>query len=231
MKAPIYKRKYDYDKKLLPNAHVARLEEGVTDIDGAVKKTGLTIGYPGWNLLYYTVLCSLREDRFNLLLETGTNWGFSAIMMAQALKDSGYAGKLHTVELKEENAALARDNIKAAGVADLVDSAVGDSLTYLKEFVKRPETVVFAFLDGCHDEEHLVEEFTLLHPRLDHKSTVFFDNTYLIQETPGNRRVNGALKRIKASFGGNLVNFENSSWFTPGQAIWQADPFREDWNY
>lgn len=58
----------------------------------------------------------------------------------------------------------------------------------------------------------------------------FFDNTYKIADKGEDQRVNGALKIIKNKYGGNLVNFENASWFTPGQAVWQKSPFVEDWD-
>ena len=86
------------------------------------------------------------------------------------------------------------------------------------------------FLDGCHEEEHAYQEFSLIHPRLDHKSIVFMDNTYRIAEEGEDQRVNGALRRIMKDYGGNLVNFANTSWITPGQAIWQMDPFKDDWS-
>jgi len=36
--------------------------------------------------------------------------------------------------------------------------------------------------------------------------------------------VNGFLKLLQARHGGNLINLEFVSWFTPGLAIWQRTP-------
>ena len=56
-------RIYNYRKTLLPNEYLASLEEGVTEIESAKEKTGLSVGYPGWNLLYYSLLCGLDRER------------------------------------------------------------------------------------------------------------------------------------------------------------------------
>lgn len=50
---------------------------------------------------------------------------------------------------------------------------------------------------------------------------VMFDNTYEISEPGEDPRVNGALKEIQATYGGNLINMEFVSWYTPGLALWQ----------
>jgi len=221
MKTPIFCRIFDYRKTLLPNEYLASLEEGVSDIEQAKVRTGLSVGYPGWTLLYYSVLCGLDRTGGNIIVETGTNIGCSTIMLAQALKDSGYDGHVHTVELLEENYRAAVENIEKAGLSRYVSLNCGNSTDFLKEFTKNVTSIRFAFLDGAHEQDHVVEEFELIYPLLTDKSMVFFDNTYQIAEEGEDQRVHGALKIIKSRFGGNLINFENTSWFTPGQAIWQ----------
>ena len=56
MKPPIFHRMFDYDRRLLPNAHLAALEVGVTTIEQAREQTGATIGYPGWGLIFHVLL-------------------------------------------------------------------------------------------------------------------------------------------------------------------------------
>jgi len=75
MKQPQFYRKFKYNKALLPNAYLAGLEEGVQTIDEARKKTGLSIGYPGWGVIYYILLSHLDPICHNNIVETGTNWG------------------------------------------------------------------------------------------------------------------------------------------------------------
>lgn len=87
MNEPKFYRRFDYDRKLLPNQFLSRLEQDVHDLEQAKTKTGYSVGYPGWNLLYYCLYSSLRKDAFNLIIETGSNWGCSTIILGQGLID------------------------------------------------------------------------------------------------------------------------------------------------
>jgi predicted O-methyltransferase YrrM len=223
MKAPIFYRWTDYDLSLLPSAYLRELERGATGMEDWTKRTGYSPGYPAWNLVYYMMLCTLKPDRFNLIVETGTNIGCSAIMIAQALRDSKRPGLLRTVELDAANYAKAQHNVSAAGVSDLVQLYHGDSLATLPAMIDGPLQV--AFLDGHHFEEHVIKEFEIVFPHLPPDGLVIFDNTYQIADAGEDQRVNGAVQRIRQRFGGNLINFPIASWYTPGVAIWQKEPF------
>lgn len=229
MKPPKYHRIFNYRKSLLPNDYLSTLEKDTHDIEDAMKKTGLSIGYPGWNLIYYAAMSNLDTQGENIILETGTNFGCSTIMLAQALKDSGQKGHVYSVELDNSNYNKARDNISNAGLSEFVSLYCEDSIDFIKDFVKKVTNIRIAFLDGCHDKDHVVNEFELTYPKLSDESMVFFDNTYKIADEGEDQRVNGALKIIKDRVGGNLLNFENVSWYTPGIAIWQKDGLRKDW--
>lgn len=227
---PKYYRQFDYDRALLPNRHVAEMEQDVRDLETARGRTGLTIGYPGWNLLYYALLCSLDREAENIILETGTNLGFSTIMMAQALVDSGLPGHVHTVEIDPANVAKAAANVQSARVAERVTLHCGDAKEFLRRFVPElPHPIRFAFLDGSHRQEDVLCEFAAVHARLAPAGIVMFDNTCR-RGQPGEAEqwVHGALHAILARYGGHLVNFPNVSWCTPGQALWQPKPFCED---
>jgi predicted O-methyltransferase YrrM len=226
---PLSRRIFKYRKSLLPNAYLASLEKGVKNVDEAMSRTGFTIGYPGWNLLYYSVLSNMQDSGDNLVIETGANVGCSTIILAQALKDSGLHGHVYSVEIEKANYLKAKNNIEKAGLAEFVSLACGDSIDFLNSLLKEINVIRFAFLDGCHDEGHVIKEFDLIYPKLANESMVFFDNTYKIADEGEDQRVNGALRRIKAKYGGNLINFEYTSWFTPGQALWQKNAFAKDW--
>ena len=71
-------------------------------------------------------------------------------------------------------------------------------------------------------------EFETILPKLSPTSIVMFDNTYKIAEHHEDQRVNGALKTIVSRHGGNVINLESVSWYTPGVALWQQTPFPED---
>ena len=117
---------YGYNLNLLPNPQLAVLEKGVTHIDEERKKSGASIGYPGWGLIYHLLLSHLDRKRSEVILETGTNWSCTTIVLAQALIDAGCAGHVITFELEPDNVQRAKDNLAAAGVADRVELLIGD---------------------------------------------------------------------------------------------------------
>jgi hypothetical protein len=207
-----FRRRYDYDRRLLPNPHIASIESG------GMETEGMTIGYPAWNLLYYTLYCSLPAELDDVVvLETGTNLGASTIVMAQALEDAGIDALVRTVDLNPEYISTARKNVADAGLSDRVEFHVEDSLAFLSRVLAEVEHVDFVFLDDLHKYEHLVQEIRMLHPKLvKRRGKIYFDNT----THPG---VSSALRFIRRELGGNVVEFEACSWSPPGNAVWQPD--------
>lgn len=224
MRDPVYYRRFDYDKSLLPNAHLASLEEGVTTIEEARERTGMTIGYPGWGLLYNLLLCHLKPDAHEIIIETGTNQGCTSIVLAQALKDSRSTGHLHTFELEDENADIAESNLQKAGLADLVTVHRGDSRQNVPAHLDGKSGIRFCFLDASHLFDDVKQEFEAVLPHLLDDALIVFDNTYRIARKGEDPRVNGFARRMTRDYGGNLINLEFVSWFTPGLAIWQKTP-------
>lgn len=224
MRPPVFCRMFDYPKRLLPNEHLAKLEDGVTTIDEARARSGATIGYPGWGLIYHVLLSHLDRRREEILVETGTNEGCTTIVLAQALMDAGCAGRVLTFELEAGNVAKAKANYHAAGVADRIELHCGDVHTTLASALAPFQSVRFAFLDASHLIADVLFEFETLLPHLASDALVVFDNTYCIAEADEDQRVNGALQTILQRHGGNLVNLEFVSWYTPGLAIWQRRP-------
>ena len=141
-------------------------------------------------------------------------------MLGQALKDSGFDGKVYTVDLSAENLTVGCRNIAAAGLSQFVEAAQSDSVPFLTHPPYRAP-IAFAFLDSNHLCEHVKAEFAAIHPWLDNRSVVFFDNT--APHSNGTRRVHEALQEIQNQYGGNLINFPNTSWDPPGQAVWQRN--------
>jgi Methyltransferase domain len=226
------RRRFDYDRRLLPNPYLARLEpEQLEDPRLAARLfTGRTIGYPAWNLLYYSLICSLPgpdpDDPAVLpnplpddvvVIETGTNRGASTIVMAQALKDVHLDAVVHTVDTNDDILIFAKANAHLAGVSDRIVFNLEDSVTFLRRTVEEKGHIDFIFLDDDHSRDHVIEEFSIVHPALVARGgTAYFDNTM-------EGGVSEALESIKAEFGGNLVRFDNCSWGPPGNAIWQPD--------
>jgi predicted O-methyltransferase YrrM len=212
------RRMFNYDHALVPNPYIARLEARSPDIDAAIANTGLTIGYPAWNLLYYSLLCSLQGERREVVVvETGTNQGFSTIILAQALKDSGARGVLRTVDIDPDRVEIARQNVAEAGLTGRVEFHVGDSLAFLTRLASEVPSIDFAFLDGNHEWSHVTREFDIIYPVVvAGRGKVYLDNT----QSGG---VAIAMEYIRRAYGGNFVEFNNCSWSPPGNAIWQPD--------
>ena len=76
-----------------------------------------------------------------------------------------------TVEIEEDNAKRARANFQAAGVADLVDSRIGDAAEVLKTV---QEPVDFLFLDNNKDGYFAC--FQAIESRLTNPATLVADN-------------------------------------------------------
>tara|TARA_R110002072_G_scaffold73069_11_gene174294 strand:- start:1295 stop:2008 length:714 start_codon:yes stop_codon:yes gene_type:complete len=234
MRDPLYFRRFDYDRRLLPNAYLASLEEGVSSIDAARQKSGLSIGYPGWSLIYNLLLGSVPPGGAPVLMETGTNWGASTIIIAQALADIGGDGVVHTFELNPAVQDVARRNIAQSGLSDRVIFHLGDSQETVPAFLESFDgELAGAFLDGAHEASVLLAEFEAVRPKLRRGALVFMDNTYPIAEPEKGDapRVNQALPDLVSRHGGSLLNLPFVSWFTPGLAVWQGEtPLDEgDW--
>jgi len=224
MKEPKFHRMLNYNRALLPNPQLARLEEGVSTIDMAKERSGFSIGYPGWGLIYHIFLSHLDPTRHNSIVETGTNWGCTTIILAQALLDSGSPGRVYTVEIDPENCRVATENLLKANVFHRVKLINDDSRNALPAIVEDVDEIRIAFLDGSHLYEDVLFEFSTIYPKLTDHSLVIFDNTYQIAEPHEDQRVNGALRYIREHWGGQLTNFEFVSWNTPGLALWQKEP-------
>src|SRR6476646_15132 len=93
-------------------------------------------------------------------LEIGGASGYSAIWMAQGLRESG--GKLVTIEYDPTRARELADNIKKAGLTDVVQVVAGDAFVAIP---KLPCTFDFVFLDAW--KRDYKKFFDLVYPRLD----------------------------------------------------------------
>ena len=223
MKEPKYYRIFDYDKELLPNKHLASLEIDVQTIDEARRMTGATIGYPGWNLIYYILLSHLDNNHEEIIIETGTNFGCTTIILAQALIDAKCNGKVISIEIDKDNVYRAKENIKLSKVQHMVEICHGSSNKFLPEVVTKYKNIRFAFLDASHLYDDVLFEFETILPSLADDALVLFDNTYQIADKGEDQRVYGALREIERKYGGNFTSLEFVSWYTPGVVIWSKN--------
>jgi predicted O-methyltransferase YrrM len=225
-------RRFDYDRGLLPNSHLRTLEPSnpAPEAQGAdpeahyveyvqwLGDSGMSMGYPSWNLLYYSMISSLlprQEDC--VVVETGTNRGLSTIVMAQALDDLGIDAVVETVDFDAQMTETARRHVGEAGLGDRVSFHTGDSIGFLAALVERVPHLDFVFLDDAHDRDHVVRQMDIVCPKVAvRRGKVYFDNA-------GAGGVAEALPYLKRTYGGNLVEFANCSMSPSGNAIWQPD--------
>ena len=235
-------RRFDYDRGLLANAHLRELEpsapapeleplDGATANERAAREdahyveyvrwlgdSGMSMGYPAWNLLYYSMISSLhRRQPDPVVVETGTNRGLSTIVMAQAVKDLDLDAVVETVELDPDMSDHASKNVAAAGLSERVRFHTGDSIEFLEALVERVPHIDFIFFDDSHDRDHVVTQIDIVCSKVAVRhGKVYFDNT-------GAGGAAAALRHLKDVHGGNLVQFDNCSWAPAGNAIWQPD--------
>ncbi|HZZ51263.1 MAG TPA: O-methyltransferase [Pseudonocardia sp.] len=106
------------------------------------------------------------------VLEVGTLAGYSSIWMARALPSDG---QLITLEIDARHAEIARANIAAAGVGDLVDVRLGPALETLPELAhdgSGPFDLVFIDADKPSNEAYLDWALTMSRPG----SVIIVDN-------------------------------------------------------
>ena len=125
----------------------------------------------------FLYMCA-RARRAKQIVEFGTSFGISAIHLACALRDKG-GGYLIGTELEPSKAKRARENLAAAGLADLVEIRVGDALETLKDGIDKDVDLVL--LDGAFSL--YLPVLKLLEPHLRNGALVIGENAF--EQTPG----------------------------------------------
>ena len=102
------------------------------------------------------------------ILEIGTFTGYSAICLAEGLKDNG---RLVTIEINDELAEVAAKFIKQAGYEDRVDLLVGDALEIVPRLDREFDLV---FIDAS--KEHYTACFNLVIDKVTPGGYIVADN-------------------------------------------------------
>lgn len=105
----------------------------------ALKSSYLPVSEAEGTMLYKTA----RSRRAKLIVEFGCSFGISTIYLAAAAKDTG--GHVITTEMEPSKCAVARANLKEAGLSEYVDIREGDAMETLKTV---PGKIDLLFLDG-----------------------------------------------------------------------------------
>lgn len=134
---------------------------------GRAKDLYLAVSPDTARLLYMLA----RMTRARAIVEFGTSFGISTIHLAAALRDNG-GGTLIGSELEPGKIAAARNNLAAAGLADLVELREGDAIETLARDL--PASIDVVLLDG---HKPLYERILgLVEPHLHPGSCLIADN-------------------------------------------------------
>ena len=91
----------------------------------------------------------IQNYRPRRILEIGTLYGYSAILMGSMLPEGQNEGKVTTIEIDKESANIARKNIEDAALDKKVEVLCGDALDIIP---KLNEKFGMVFLDGTKEE-------------------------------------------------------------------------------
>ncbi|MBS1973452.1 MAG: O-methyltransferase, partial [Bacteroidetes bacterium] len=102
------------------------------------------------------------------ILEIGTFVGYSALYLAQGLQKGG---QLHTIELREEDAATAKENFKRANALDRIILHTGNALEVIPRL---NETWDLVFIDA--DKTNYSNYYKLVFPMVRNEGLIIADN-------------------------------------------------------
>lgn len=108
------------------------------------------------------------------VLEIGTSNGYSAIWLAQSLKETG--GKLTTIEFWDNRLNIAVENFKKAGVDDIIETKLGQAVMILEEMAYSENPPVFDFIFIDANKSEYIKYFNLIHPMLKRGGVIAADN-------------------------------------------------------
>lgn len=118
----------------------------------------------------------IRRVRPKRVLEVGTLIGYSAIVMGKELEGDA---EMITIEIDEDEAKLARENIRASGIKPRVEVLIGDALELIP---KLEGSFDFVFLDAAKDE--YLDYLRLVEPKLHKGSMIVADNVRSVTVAP-----------------------------------------------
>ena len=154
--------------KVLKNLEEYRQQEIVKEKAGILIppiKRSLAIT-PDEGLFLFNILIAIKAK---VVIEIGTSLGYSTIWLAAAMRENG--GKVISFELIKEKAALAKQNLKKAGLTNYAEVINANAF---EEIPKINLEVDLAFLDA--DKEDYINFFRILVPKLKKGGVLLSDN-------------------------------------------------------
>lgn len=129
------------------------------------------------------------------ILEVGTFSGYSAICMAEGLRNNGSAGRIYTFEINDEIEDFTRKWLDGSPVADLIDFRIGDANVLAPQLGVKFD---MAFIDG--DKRTYCQTYQTVVALMNRGGFIVADNTlwdghvvdpqYKDAQTEGVRRFN-----------------------------------------
>lgn len=111
--------------------------------------------------------CMIKPRR---ILEIGTFTGYSALCLAKGLTDDGI---LHTIELREQDAAVAKNFFERSVYKNKIRQYTGDAKKIIESL---EEDFDLVFIDA--DKPGYIEYFNLVFPKLKKNGFIFADNIF-----------------------------------------------------
>jgi predicted O-methyltransferase YrrM len=130
------------------------------------------------------ISCMVRPLR---ILEIGTFTGYSAISLAKGLAGGGL---LHTIELREQDAAIARGYFDRSSFSDQIILHTGNALSIIPDL---NETWDLVFIDA--DKPAYIEYFNLVFSKVRQNGFILADNIFFhgeaLEENPKSKSAKG----------------------------------------
>jgi len=131
--------------------------------------------------------CMIRPRR---ILEIGTFTGYSAVCLAKGLTDDG---QLHTIELREREAAKAKEFFDQSQYSSKIILHIGSALDIIPGL---DEIWDLVFIDA--DKPAYIEYFNLVLPKLRKNGFIFADNVFFHGQVLEKEMKNKNAKGIQA---------------------------------
>jgi len=166
-----------------------RLEEGRKEFWNVAKE-----GANFMNML-------IKSCRYKRALELGTSNGYSAIWLAQALKQTG--GHLTTIEFWAKRLVLARENFEKCALSKYITPICSSASLALENLAKEGKTFDFVFIDA--NKLEYLTYFKLIDPMLEPGGVIVADNI-----TSHPEKVRPFVEAIESdkSYQTQLINFD-----------------------
>jgi caffeoyl-CoA O-methyltransferase len=137
-----------FDQLFAKDDDIERVNEAIRN--AGMPEISVASGY-GRLLTFLVKLTNAKK-----VLEVGALGGYSGICLARGLTGEG---SLVSLELRQDFADVAKQNLSAAGLGDRVTYKIGDASASLAELVKQDERFDFFFIDADKENyPHYLEE-------------------------------------------------------------------------